>query len=246
MDHDEQLDTLAKIAKEINENNIDFMVKLKSEHEHISRPDFIWHFLLQSFATMGNSHGWNGLIGNKENYNQVRFDELEKLTHEQRVLVVEDVCQKAKIRMPSKKADFILKCFERVTELGGLETAKQALLELKGRESKIQFLKLFHGIGPKYSRNIMMDVYHEDFRDSIAIDARIKGITEKLGLTFHCYEDHEDFLLDVANRAGLNGWELDRLMYNFTDEFKHKITGGYYGNQRFYHQQSSTFKRCKI
>ena len=37
------------------------------------RTDFIWHSLLQSFATMGNARGWDGLIGNEENYNRYRI-----------------------------------------------------------------------------------------------------------------------------------------------------------------------------
>ena len=55
-----------------------------------------------------------------------------------------------------------------------------------------------------------MDVYHEDFRDSIALDLRIKAISEALGLSFSSYTEHERFYLDVAREAGLNGWELDR------------------------------------
>ena len=30
------------------------------------REDFIWHYLLQSFATIGKAPGWHGLIENKE------------------------------------------------------------------------------------------------------------------------------------------------------------------------------------
>lgn len=65
----------------------------------------------------------------------------------------------------------------------------------------------------------MMDVYHEDFRDSIAVDVRIKRISDAWGLSFPSYEEHENFYLSVATDAGLNGWELDRLMFNFTNEF---------------------------
>lgn len=37
-------------------------LKASATKDH-DRPDFVWHFLLQSFATMGNSRGWQGLIG---------------------------------------------------------------------------------------------------------------------------------------------------------------------------------------
>lgn len=76
---------------------------------------------------------------------------------------------------------------------------------MPGREAKIRFLESFPGIGPKYARNMMMDVYHEDFRDSIALDVRINV-------------EHEAFYRDAAREAGLNGWELDRLLFNYQSQ----------------------------
>jgi hypothetical protein len=65
-----------------------------------------------------------------------------------------------------------------------------------------------------------MDVYHPEFRDSIAIDARIKDISQILGISFQNYAQHEQFYLDAAHEAGLNGWELDRLMFHYLQEFR--------------------------
>jgi hypothetical protein len=138
------------------------------------------------------------------------------------------VCHAAKIRMPDRKADYILRCFECVKRLGGPEAAKAQLLRQPGRDGKIRFLEAFPGIGPKYARNIMMDVYHEDFRDSIALDVRIKAISEALGLSFASYDEHEAFYIGVAEEAGINGWELDRLLFNFRRdvEFRLGVSGG--------------------
>jgi hypothetical protein len=66
---------------------------------------------------------------------------------------------------------------------------------------------------------MMMDVYHPYFRDSIAVDARIKSILSELGIETSNYKAQEEFLLGAANLAGLNGWELDRLMYGYLNEF---------------------------
>lgn len=107
--------------------------------------------------------------------------------------------------------------------LGGPETAKDKLFSQLGREAKIRFLQNFPGIGPKYARNIMMDVYHEDFRDSISLDVRIKAISDALGLKFSSYAEHESFYLEVARDAGVNGWELDRLLFNFSEEVKSRL-----------------------
>src|SRR5690606_28523092 len=107
-------------------------------------------FLLQSFSTMGRSSGWKGLIGNKGNYDQVTFNALSVLSNEEREAVVKSVCRVAKVRMPDRKANFILGCFNAVNEMGGLKQAKQNLLSAQGRDGKMKFLQQFPGIGPKY------------------------------------------------------------------------------------------------
>jgi hypothetical protein len=85
------------------------------------------------------------------------------------------------------------------------------------RDAKIAFLRAFDGVGPKYARNILMDVYHPDFRSSIAIDERIKEVSKALGVKFRTYADEEEFYLAAGLSTGLNGWELDRLLYNFNE-----------------------------
>jgi hypothetical protein len=197
--------------------------QLKQEHSGLARPDFIWHYLLQSFSTMGRASGWHGLIGNKNNYQRITYKVLTALAPEARRTQVRQVCIAAKVRMPDLKADYILRCFEYVKQLGGPEAAKAKLLTQPGREAKIRFLQTFPGIGPKYARNIMMDVYHEDFRNSIALDVRIKAISDALGLSFSSYAEHESFYLTVAREAGINGWELDRLLFNFREEVESRL-----------------------
>lgn len=197
--------------------------RLKKEYSGLARPDFIWYYLSQSFSTMGRASGWHGLIGNKRNYERVTYNILAVLTPRERKVEVQRVCHEAGIRMPDKKADYILGCFDYVKALGGPEAVKMKLLAKPGREAKISFLQSFPGIGPKYARNIMMDVYHEDFRDSIALDVRITGISDMLGLSFSSYSEHEAFYLNAAKDAGINGWELDRLLFNFREEVELRL-----------------------
>jgi hypothetical protein len=108
--------------------------------------------------------------------------------------------------------------------MGGPVEAKKQASAQDGKEAKIAFMKRFHNIGPKYARNIWMDVDHPDFYDTIAIDRRIKKITMAVGQTFKAYEDEERFYQGIAQEAGLQGWELDRLLYNFTDHFLSAIS----------------------
>ena len=209
------LETLKQITPEMREK----LDALKEEQKDLEKPDFIWHFLLQSFATMGNVRGWKGLIGDHSNYVRVSFGTLSKLRHDERVTVIEGVLRDAKVRMPRQKAEWLSKNCDLIIEMGGLEQVKSMALAYKGTEAKISFMKRFYGIGDKYARNIWMDVYHLDFHNSIAVDERIKRITGVLGYTFRNYDEHERFYLDVAQEAGLQGWELDRRLYNYRDWF---------------------------
>jgi hypothetical protein len=211
---------LATAARQVASEYALKLDELKANYSDFERPDFVWHYLLQSFATMGKAAGWQGLIGNQSNYSLVTYPALDALDGPGRIAQAQLACRNGKVRMPDRKANFIVTCFECVHGMGGPAAARLKLINTPGRESKIAFLRTFPGIGPKYARNIMMDVYHPEFRQSIAIDSRIQSITDLLGLTFSSYEDHEIFYLEAAELAGLNGWELDRLMFNALDRFK--------------------------
>ncbi len=67
--------------------------------------------------------------------------------------------------------------------------------------------------------------YDRDFRDAIAVDERIKGVTEELGFTFRGYAEHEGFYCQVAAESNLEPWEVDRLLYWFRDHFVNAIRG---------------------
>ena len=192
----------------------------RKRREKLDRPDFVWHELLGSFATMGSSAGAKGLIHNKANYRRVKFEALKrKATKSARLAELRKVLRIAGVRWPEKKSDWLAENFDLVTKLGGQRAARALLLECDGREAMIAFWRQFKGLrtSEKYARNIMMDYYHPDFRNCIAVDARINGISRALGLSFQTYEEEENFYLEVAKKAGLEGWALDRMMYGFRD-----------------------------
>ena len=101
----------------------------------------------------------------------------------------------------------------------GITAAREQAMKSPGAEAKIRYMLQFAGIGEKYARNIWMDVYHPEFRNRIAVDQRIKKASERLGCRFPTYAAEERFYLDAAKQAGLDGWELDRLLYNYLDYF---------------------------
>jgi hypothetical protein len=64
----------------------------------------------------------------------------------------------------------------------------------------------------------MMDIYHPDFRDTIALDVRVNKFLTTFQLTFRGYREKESFYVSAAHKAGLNGWQLDRMLFKCTDE----------------------------
>src|SRR5262249_1414982 len=106
-----------------------------------------------------------------------------------------------------------------IAEMGGVEVATRTMLNLPTCDEKLRFMKSFDGIGEKYGRNVWMVIYDPSFRHTIAFDERLKKVAGALGLVNASYRQAESFYCAMAKDAGLEPWELDRLLYNFTDHF---------------------------
>jgi thermostable 8-oxoguanine DNA glycosylase len=208
------------VRKVVHSHQEDLEREKARSAERRQQPELIWELLLLSFATMGNSRGV-ALVENSLFHNPVRFTALARLSPNDRLATLKSNLRAARVRMPDKKADWLAENFERIQREGGIKAVNQKVVERTLRDDKISYLRrTFQGIGKKYARNMMMDIAHPDFQDSIAIDDRVKKIMEVLGLRFseRGYEDTEQFFLDVAREVGLTGWELDRLLYRHTVE----------------------------
>ena len=174
------------------------------------RDDFIWDALLLSFSTWGGSRG-----DELRNDPQVTFDALSACRNtSQREKRMSDALAAAGVRWATKKTPLLLENFQMIVDHGGPVAVKAQLNSKDGCDEKIKFLRRFRGVGPKYARNMMMDVYHPDSWESIAVDTRVQHVLDATGLAFRDYGEKEKFLLEVAHEAGLNGWQLDRLIYN--------------------------------
>ncbi len=209
---------LTKAAREIAALRRADIDRLKLAAKAWDDPHFIWNALLVSFATMGNSRGAK-LVEDESIRVKVDFEVLRRLSSPQRRIAIYNALIEATVRMPRIKTTWLMDNHERIVADGGPVRVKALLEACPGREAKIGFLKLFRGIGDKYSRNILMDVYHPEFRHSIAYDERLKKVSEALGVSFgSSYRAAEEFFLGVAKDTGLSGWELDRLLYGYTKE----------------------------
>lgn len=187
------------------------------------RSDMLWYLLLQSAATQGNSRGWQGLFGNPQILETVAFEALGALAQERREAQILAALRSAKIRMQTIKAPRLAANFERILQMGGVETATRHMLNLPTRDEKFAFICSFAGIGEKYGRNIWMDIYDPAFRNTVAVDERIKKVANALGSGSRRYRDVEAFFCAVAADCDMEPWEVDRLLYNFTDHFLNAI-----------------------
>jgi hypothetical protein len=192
--------------------------ELKAEGAEIwDSPNFIWERLLAAFSTMGNSRGVK-LVRDPLLHDPVRYPALLALTPEERLLILTRSLRTAVVRMPDRKAQWLVANFERIQADGGPNAIKRKLEGLAGRAQKIAYLLSFRGIGNKYARDMMMDAYHPEFRDSVAFDVRVRKVADALGIKFANYKAAEEFFVAAAARADINCWELDRLLYYFTDD----------------------------
>ena len=195
------------------------LIELKKGRKGARRSDFIWHYILQSFSTMGNRRGWDGLIGSRDNYKLVRYDNLANLTKAGRRKAIEKAFRNAKLRRAKQKVEWATVNFELIEAAGGVEAVSAIARRCLGRDAKMTFLRGFQGIGEKYARNIWMDVYDPAFRNSIAIDAQIKNVILALGASTKSYVQQEQTLCKLAADAALEPWEMDRLLYSYTPYF---------------------------
>lgn len=210
---------LAAVMKTLAGLHRDELKKLKANARlHLGEPDFVWRALVKSSSTWRSSRGYKLLFDHPYNYKKITFERLKGLSPKDRLRKLFETLTASNVLMSEKKAKFLAENFNKIVDMGGLAAANAKLLGQTTREAKMAFLKQFKGIGPKYSRDIFMDVYHPQFRQSIAVDARIQSISRELGLSLRPYPEGQEFYLSVAKKAGLSGWELDRLLYNHKRE----------------------------
>ncbi|MDD2836754.1 MAG: hypothetical protein PHY05_11490 [Methanothrix sp.] len=217
---DQQVKTLVAVAKNLRDKYKDELESKKEKGRALlRRPDFLWHELLVSYSTWGGISRNESMITDKNKNQQITYAELKNLSNEDRVNRLRQIMKDAKIHYYKKKAPMLARCFEKIEELGGLEQANAMLLNKKCAAEMTGFFNDFPGIGPKYANNIMMDCYHPLFHEKIALDSRIRSVSNELRLNLKRYSDHENFYLNIAKEAGIEGWELDRLIFEHRDEF---------------------------
>lgn len=205
--------TTMKDSKDVKEE----LAKIRAKAEALKEQQgdkIIWYELLASMNSWGGANTYIILEDST-----VTFEALSALASDEAVeAALGEAIARAKMRYPNDKREYLLRNFQKIREMGGEAAATKAYKSLEGWKAKRKFWDDFAGIGPKYARNIPMDMYDDDFKDVIAVDDRIKDIADALGFSEAERNDYcqmEEFFLDVAEDCGIDGWELDRIMYQF-------------------------------
>jgi hypothetical protein len=210
---------LVELFKGLTPDMKTFLKKEKAKARDLERPDFIWYILLKSLAAMGNSRDTDQSLLSDEHYQALTFEALNESAPEERQRRLEETFRQAGVTAAEQKAEWAADNHVRIAALGGIEKARKTALSQKGQRGKIAFMKRFRGIGDKQAKGIWMDVFHQDFRNTIAIDERTRQLAAAAGHSFTSPEEQEKFFIEVGQEAGLTGWEVDRLVSNFRDHF---------------------------
>jgi endonuclease III len=181
------------------------------------RPDLIWYLLLASAATLGDAAAFSRLFGEQQLVESVSYASLVRLNSDARQRRLLAALQAAAVRYAPKKSKQLAENLITLERRGGVELETKRALSLVGDEAKRDYLLFFKGIGPKYANNIWMDIYDADFRDCVAVDVRITNVMHELGIGDEL--DPQAYFRNLAREANLETWEVDRLLFWFTDYF---------------------------
>ncbi|WP_288338440.1 hypothetical protein [uncultured Sphingomonas sp.] len=215
MGHERVVEVLKKLAVE----HADALAASKrAAIEHGRHSDWPWNGIVLSAATLGGSWRWEKRV--QPIYDaELSWRALLGLTAEERRQRFNKVGGYWR-----RTSAFLERVYGRLLEEGGPEGSRSTLEEMSGPEI-LAFWAAFDGVGPKYARNIMMDIHHPSFRrDYFAIDSRIQKLLPVLGYTGpNRYESMEAFLNKLAADTGMEGWDLDRLLYQRHDDLIARI-----------------------
>jgi hypothetical protein len=194
------------------------LARLKSDAEALRRdPEMLWRQLVNCSATHGNARGWERLFVSGGLPAALKYGALRGQVPARRRLSIERALRTAAVRWAPRKSMWLANNYVRIEELGGVRRATRQVLELSGRQAKLDFVLKFDGIGPKYAFNLWMDLYDPDFRDCVAVDIRLGNVLGELGAGKSVRP--QEYFRGLAREARLEPWELDRLLFWFTDYF---------------------------
>lgn len=201
--------TIVKLLRDVVREKRDVLEATKRASVQFGQhDDWPWIGIVLSAATRGGSARWERRVAPRYD-SELSWKALQGLSSDdrrQRLLTVG--------RFKNRAADWLEQAYEQFTREGGPAGVRTKLKRMTAEEV-ITFWMSFKDVKEKYARNVMMDIYHPDFRQCyFAIDSRILKLLPLLGYAGRrSYGEQEMFLRDLATEVGVESWELDRTLY---------------------------------
>ena len=171
--------------------------------------DWPWNGFVLSFATYGGSNNWTTNV--EPRAAMFEWSRVADLTDDDREVLFQTVPNP---RFKVRTAAALEAVFQSIKAEGGPKAVRERLARAADARALIADLQKYSGIGPKYARNIAMDVHHPLIRNHFAFDHRLNAIvTEAIG-GLPPYDVREAMMLRVARGIGVEAWDLDRVLYS--------------------------------
>ncbi|MEF2175795.1 MAG: hypothetical protein V3575_04960 [Candidatus Absconditabacteria bacterium] len=198
-------------------------LKLKGQG-YLNREDFLWYCVVRIFAYIGNEKGYESFVDNEKLINIISYNSLKNvLDSDEFYGLLVSTFKQGKVELTEERAYQLIKNYELIDAMGGVEKAKEKALRARGVKGKLEFIKQFHGIGNRYGMKLRMDTYHEDFHDQMLITPQISSISKVMGFDFENESQEIYFYKNISNITGLALWDLDRLINEYSNIFLNKL-----------------------
>ena len=184
--------------------------------------DWPWNRFLHALASNGKSAHWDYNIGPRVECGELRWSAIMRLDSAKRRTLFAEVTNPRRRKHLRGALDSI---FQRMKLAGGPTGISREYGVIKSAEDAIKYWKSFPGIGDKYAREIPMGSYDPLFRDTFALDARLRALLKQNFKEQFSYNEGVDFLQKVARRLNCDCWSLDRFLYEQYDELKQTRRG---------------------
>lgn len=213
-----------------SENWIDLHRQFTEAPEKREQSDWTWYLFVQSYATNGGVKRWDGFVqsGRSE---EIRWGRIEQESGGRLDVSLEYLnALSPQFLDPWRRfgtQPALLSTLTRFWNAGGPANIALEWESKRDKADLLNYLKSYHYIGNKYSRNMCMDVADPLVLDSFAFDHRLNNILNHVSgfAEQRTYLRKErwlkEILTEIQNRnhnlRNMRCWHLDRLLFQQYD-----------------------------
>jgi len=172
-------------------------------------PDWPWTNFVSSFASYRGSDNWTKKV--EPRMAEFLWDRVTQLGDHQRATLFHTVPNPIFRDIVAGRLEQV---YQSILAEGGPQVVRERLNSLSSTALWLNALQQYPGIGPKYARNIAMDVYHPLVRSHFAVDTRLYDILWELVFAKPSFDESEAIFKGIAARIDIDAWALDRILYS--------------------------------